>query len=1086
MAPKQKKQPPKPKDPIAKLQEEIPGLKMEEVKLDEVKNRIGQQQQNLVAVSFSKLNSIKFPSKDGTITRESLLNGYTLEQIKVLTTRLVAHNKSSTEIATIINKLLNLSIWSLEGLEPEDQQMILNHFTIPEENQLVVTEAKIIELNNFINILTKIGEAIVAKEPRADTGITELINLALSDLYYKLYLLGVKAEPLLAGDASNFLSADELGDLYSRVLLPEGDTSANLRSNALYNFIKKVNEGNLDELLANTLSRQYAFDMALKLGLGEILDTLLANDLYLQELFSNQVATIPAILYSFMRGDPDICGKFLAPKIWNNFTVVIRIVLIKAIVLRSGTETRETLLEKNYKAIDPDIYINVIKNESEATKTVLKEVLFPIVKNNIIADLKNPAYNDGILAYILQNVVENFSLDEVQGLVRQFNDLNLISLVVCKAIIKSLELGQNRVKIPIYTEKLALFRELVPVLTDKMHSILANPGEASFSEIISALEGLKLLEQEIADNNKTKKPHAAADEKYIEKNLAVLYEKAVQYQRDHSAASSTSTKAESIIQRYQTEQRAAELIAELGVAEKKEKQPNTKQTNKAKQTASNVKAAKKAREEAEAEAEAAAKKAREEAEAEAEAAENIRKKQEYDQVANEKGWLKPGQKLVTNKATSTTNHDHKPNGGGGRALSGKATHNKDITSSKPALTAHSNPHNKSKQPTHSAIGSEDKKDSKNVLQTSAVSDDHKPNSDISASIIASAKETNHSAVHNDEKITKNIKTDLKPASQNGNEPPHIEAKTPKQEVFTENLKEKPGPDLIIPEITFGSFGESSPPQNPDQAKIEQLLKEKQELENRLKLLEDQIGKAESSSEASSIKSHVEERLTHLEQAVFTQANSAAYSAPPSSLTDGATTFFPHPGYNTYGQSCYVISFPDTQGYLYSTPLLQDGYGYSFQDGLGTTHRLYPYNPNPVNQTTYLGPDLPPGGGGGRAPRNTHHKKKSGTPVNKKLSDESFDNKFIVLSEEKFKDFDFTAPYKLKYPKLANPEQAEYETAKQEAENRQNEKVSWLPNIIEAFELPKISIPAYLMFGVLLSANKLPGGFGAHHLPELDV
>lgn len=1064
MAPKQqkpKKQPSEQEKLVATLDQLVLPL------------NLGSQQSNFVRIFFPELNSVKFSSKDETITRATLLSKFTPEQIKILITPLTEYNTQTTEIAVIINKLLNLSIWSLEELEDEDRQIILSHFTIPEENQIEVIESKITELNSFTNILTQIGKAIIATTPKAQTGMVRLINLALSDLYNKLYLLGIRAELLLASHASDFLSAKELAELHSKVQLPEGEVSVKNRSTALYNFIKKVNEGNLDETLDTPPSRQYAFDMALKLGLSQVLDELLINDLYIQELFLDQMTTIPAIAYSFMRGDLDICGKFLAPQIWCRFAEEQKISLVKAMVFRSGIETRVELLKKIEKTIDVDFYVKVTANENDAKKTTLKETLLPTLKKNIIADLKNQIFDYEIQAYTLTDIIQRLPLEVVQEMVIELNNNNLLSLTTTKGLIKSLEQRQSHSDVPIYTEKLSLLRELLPVLTDKMNSILANPKEASFKEIMEALEDYKLIQQEIKDK-KAKKSHIAPDEKYIAENLTILYEKASQYKTDNDIAHGILTKASEIIQKYETEQIAAELIAkEIADTDKQAKLATSKRIKKEKQALKKAEIiAKEKKLIAEEETrKAEEKKLREQAEAAAEEAENIQKKQAYDLVANDEDWLKSGQK-PNNKVTSTTNYDHKPNGGDDK-LSSKAAHKTKASQYKQ--------HN---------IGSEDGKYSKKILQTSTTNCDHKPNGDDDKSIVVlpsvaiipakDAQQSTDLSIHDNKKITENIESDLKINSRNSEKSIHTEDKATNQKEFTVKLAEKTEIDQI-PHITFGNFGEDNNDLQIQKTQVEQLLSENQELKNRLKLLEAKSEEKESCSEGNSVEVHVEERLANLEQAIF-------YTPPPS-LTDGQTVFFTRLAYDLYGRSYPVVSFPDTQGYTHSTPLLYDAYGYNFQDRLGVFHRLQPYNPNPLNQTTSFGPASPPGGGGsGRLRTNSHNKKKIESKTNNKLSDENFDSKLVVLSEEKFKDFDFTSSTKLKKPEPINYEQAEYNAAKQEAENRQNEKVSWLIPIKEVFEqLPdfKLYIPAHLMFSVLLAANKLPGGFGAHNFPELE-
>lgn len=97
------------------------------------------------------------------------------------------------------------------------------------------------------------------------------------------------------------------------------------------------------------------------------------------------------VFSALIRGDVDTCLKFLSPEIWKHYIYEDQVEIIKFIILRSGSTTRDILLKEIFSNKDLGlkkfaVYIDLLKNiQSDEEYALLKEAISPFIVDHIVA-----------------------------------------------------------------------------------------------------------------------------------------------------------------------------------------------------------------------------------------------------------------------------------------------------------------------------------------------------------------------------------------------------------------------------------------------------------------------------------------------------------------------------------------------------------------------------------------------------------------------------------------------------------------------------------------------------------------------------
>lgn len=427
----------------------IPGMQLREVPLEHLDPFLRMNRGLFDTSSFQY--RIITPS-DETITGEELLEriGFSKEKYVQLMQLIVGVNKNLIDRASQLSKSEELkyskfidSLLSAEKMEEivikssENNisifQQMLNDCGFLEEGNNIDLNQEIEIINYLIGYVPSV--VLELADGAIDDGLSASIGRSDNYKYYSSIILGALLKNIIElkiispiaialSKASDYLSPAELDKMVKDVSSEEWEqVRVNVREDiilpkllaVLINVIRgdqgAVNHSlmetihslreNIEGLKAYiTTDVEAVFTMAVKFNSSEVIGFILSNCLSIIEknLVSGEAKTIfyydmkkyMVILFSaLIRGDRDTCLKFLHPTVWKDYTDYEKLEIVKFIILRSGSTTRDILLKEIFTNKDLGLkkfalYIDLLKNvQSDEEYTQLKKAVSLFIAEHI-------------------------------------------------------------------------------------------------------------------------------------------------------------------------------------------------------------------------------------------------------------------------------------------------------------------------------------------------------------------------------------------------------------------------------------------------------------------------------------------------------------------------------------------------------------------------------------------------------------------------------------------------------------------------------------------------------------------------------
>lgn len=204
-----------------------------------------------------------------------------------------------------------------------------------------------------------------------------------SKIINTLISFGIEPEFVLFNTlAQNMIDTRSLQALASKFIEKKGSDIEVVRglNQAAFRHLVKGEEEEVISLFRNNPEllnddKIAKLDTAVRYGRVKIVEYMLDsvdlktinNELY--------IGLYNSVIQSIIRGHPQICLQFIAPRIWNIFNEVAQIQFFKLIVLRSGEDTREILIDNliENKLFTYCLFIQVMNDNSHSAEK-LKEI----------------------------------------------------------------------------------------------------------------------------------------------------------------------------------------------------------------------------------------------------------------------------------------------------------------------------------------------------------------------------------------------------------------------------------------------------------------------------------------------------------------------------------------------------------------------------------------------------------------------------------------------------------------------------------------------------------------------------------------
>ncbi len=305
----------------------------------------------------------------------------------------------------------NLTI--LEQLLKEYQftDTILNH-----SNEF---NNQIVKINMIINLILNHFSPLIKSniQYKYDTiYCEEILQLLAKKVIYNLSLYGVDPRVIALSNAHYYLPSPILDEITNQIT--EAQWNEILNNESIEDFVKiniyllsKQKSQEVIKYLQDTTNNlkedqdflreiHMIFSMAINWNNKCIIQYIIDRFFKITESAGKILSEV------FIRGNYEVCLKFIQPKIWNSYTDDLKTLIIETIILRSGDITGAKLITelKNQRLITLELFRYIAQNmlyEQEAQIIKIQEILLPIIAENIANKWDNHEDKIGLLKLVI-------------------------------------------------------------------------------------------------------------------------------------------------------------------------------------------------------------------------------------------------------------------------------------------------------------------------------------------------------------------------------------------------------------------------------------------------------------------------------------------------------------------------------------------------------------------------------------------------------------------------------------------------------------------------------------------------------------
>lgn len=414
----------------------IPGMQFRTVPVNELESYL---RMNRPPFDTTEFNYMMVLPEDGSISREGLLSNIfntpgqsydvLMEYIGICNIVISSEAKEQANLehirySRLVEALLDLTDRRVESLRARSIENNVSIF-----HQLFEGDSSQSDNGGDLGQDIKNLDSLdwyVSQILSASTTYNQFSSFVLGELYRRMVTLGVSPIALALSEAGNYLSPAELHAITKDISQEEWASAwLNISEDdiapGLFEVLVNIIRGEQEEskLLLKNIADSLGGDksvlekfinthvesmlpMAIKFSRSEVVEFILRNCLHLvkgsnysekvERVFAYDIKKLMKSVFSaLIRGDVDTCLKFLSPEIWKHYIYEDQVEIIKFIILRSGSTTRDILLKEIFSNKDLGlkkfaVYIDLLKNiQSDEEYALLKETISPFIVDHIVA-----------------------------------------------------------------------------------------------------------------------------------------------------------------------------------------------------------------------------------------------------------------------------------------------------------------------------------------------------------------------------------------------------------------------------------------------------------------------------------------------------------------------------------------------------------------------------------------------------------------------------------------------------------------------------------------------------------------------------
>lgn len=466
------------------------------------------QRMNRPPFNASLFQYVMIPPLDNSITGEDLLArlGFYKERYIQFMQLVVDINKSIIERSEQLARPEKVKYFKfIDSLFSEERMVEIIHNSSATNISILQQllndcgfdeEEKNNDLNNEINIINHLVDHVSVVLSFADEVIKGGLsaNVGLSDNYkhYSAIILGALLKNILElrimssvaialSKAADYLSPSELYAMTKDVSSEEWQSIAiredvisprvlEMLINVIRGKQRAVNhslmetihslrediEGLKDYL---TIDVEQVFKMAVKFSRAEVVKYIISNCLSIisknlitgaaETIFYYDMKKFMEILFSaLIRGGSDTCLAFISPAAWIDYTEQEKLEIVKFIILRSGTSTREILLREIFtnQALGVQkfhLYRDILNNaQSEEEYKLLKEGVSSFIIKYIAARWTSGVVDEGVTKEQIQDgtihmVIESARDNQEDIILKGLHERKILTLDLYQRVVHS-------------------------------------------------------------------------------------------------------------------------------------------------------------------------------------------------------------------------------------------------------------------------------------------------------------------------------------------------------------------------------------------------------------------------------------------------------------------------------------------------------------------------------------------------------------------------------------------------------------------------------------------------------------------------